>query len=176
MFPQSYQSPILPIPPLLVLHPISTTVPLLEVAHPGSRPLPYLLVGPSWWGTSVHTHPTPPPPHEVAQLIKCHKIERNPKKSKESAEETERPWSAGSGCHSLRQERGVLKGSPGSAHGHCSPHPDPSPLRHSDNDQELSSVTAAFPAPCPLPLPPAPCKAVGLWTRSLIFSSPFPWT
>lgn len=98
-----------------------------------------------------HPIPTTPPSHEVAQLIKHHKIEWNPKESKESAEETERPWSAGSSCHSLRQERGVLKGSPGSAHGHCSPHPAPSPLRHSDNDQELSSVTAAFPAPCLLP-------------------------
>lgn len=70
--------PIFPNPPLLVLHPISTRVPLLEVTHPVSQPLPYLPAVPKLVGTFVH-----PMLHEMAQLIKHH-----PKESKEHAEET----------------------------------------------------------------------------------------
>lgn len=79
LFPQPINPPrIFPNPPLLVLHPISTRVPLLEVTHPVSQPLPYLPAVPKLVGTFVH-----PMLHEMAQLIKHH-----PKESKEYAEET----------------------------------------------------------------------------------------
>lgn len=67
---------IFPIPPLLILHPISTTVPP-SGNHSSRFPITPLTcqLPPSRWAR-LCTHPTL---QEVAQVVEIHEVERNPK-------------------------------------------------------------------------------------------------